>query len=165
MVPAHGPADAGRIPRRSSQYPRPSTVSRSTDLQEVLQDALERILTAIKIESGGVYLLQEESQTLTLAACAGISPDLVRAIDNLAVGEGFFLARQRLAVVGVSRDPKDFTRRLFDELSQRGYDLVPVNPHAQDIAGRPCYGRLQDIPAPVDGALIMTHQGMFAAPP
>ena len=37
-----------------------------------------------------------------------------------------FLGLKRLAVVGVSRDPRDFTRTLFRELQGRGY-------HAEDI--------------------------------
>ena len=68
-----------------------------------------------------------------------------------------FLAQQRLAVVGVSRDPKDFSRCLFRELKKRGYDLVPVNPTGGEIEGLPCAARVQDIRPPVDGALLMTR--------
>lgn len=67
-----------------------------------------------------------------------------------------FLAQKRLAVVGVSREPKDFTRGLFQELINRNYDVVPVNPQATEIDGRPCVVRVQDITPPVDGALILT---------
>ena len=44
-----------------------------------------------------------------------------------------FLGRKRLALVGVSRDPKDFTRALFGELSRREYDVVPVNPEVIEV--------------------------------
>ncbi len=67
-----------------------------------------------------------------------------------------FLAQKRLAVVGVSRNPQDFTRILFDELRTRGYDLVPVNASASEIAGLRCYAHVQDISPPVDGALLFT---------
>jgi len=36
-----------------------------------------------------------------------------------------FLALKRIAMVGVSRDPKDFSRHLFREMYSRGYDMVP----------------------------------------
>ncbi len=72
-----------------------------------------------------------------------------------AVVEGF-LASKRLAVVGVSRDPRDFSRRLFRALKERDYEVVPVNPWGGEIEGEPCVGRLQDVRPPVDGALLMT---------
>jgi predicted CoA-binding protein len=68
-----------------------------------------------------------------------------------------FLARKRLAVVGVSRDPRDFSRGLFREMLRRGYDLVPVNPAGGTIEGLTCARRVQDIAPPVDGALVMTR--------
>jgi predicted CoA-binding protein len=67
-----------------------------------------------------------------------------------------FLSQKRLAVVGVSREPGDFTRSLFRELCRRGYDTVPVNPNVKEVEGRTCYARVQDIAPPVDGALLMT---------
>jgi predicted CoA-binding protein len=67
-----------------------------------------------------------------------------------------FLRQKRLAVVGVSRNEKDFTRILFREFIRRGYDAVPVNPASEAIDGRPCFHRVQDIVPAVDGALILT---------
>ena len=67
-----------------------------------------------------------------------------------------FLAQKRVAVVGVSRDPRDFSRRLLRDLIERGYDAVPVNPHAEEVEGRLCFARIQDITPPVQAALVMT---------
>lgn len=67
-----------------------------------------------------------------------------------------FLAQKRIAMVGVSRDPKDFSVMLFQELSRRGYDVVPVNPGASEILGRPCFARVSEIQPPVDAVLLMT---------
>jgi hypothetical protein len=69
---------------------------------------------------------------------------------------GDFLACRRLAVVGVSRDPTDFTRALFRELKSRHYDVVPVNPLGGELEGDRCYARVQDIAPPVEGALLLT---------
>ena len=68
-----------------------------------------------------------------------------------------FLGRKRLAVVGVSRNPKDFTRSLFQELRRREYDVVPVNPDAVEVDGLRCYAHVDEIQPPVDGALLMTN--------
>ena len=67
-----------------------------------------------------------------------------------------FLSRKRMAVVGVSRSPKDFTRSLFREFVRRGYDVVPVNPGVCQLEGRPCYTRLSDVDPPVEAALLLT---------
>lgn len=71
---------------------------------------------------------------------------------------GSFLALHRLAVVGVSRRANDFTRVLFRELRQRGYDLVPVNPALTEVEvdGIPCVARIADVSPPVEGALLLT---------
>lgn len=67
-----------------------------------------------------------------------------------------FLGLKRLAVVGVSRKPQDFSRALFREFLARGYQVVPVHPDAPDIEGQRCFARLQDIQPPVEGALFLT---------
>jgi predicted CoA-binding protein len=73
---------------------------------------------------------------------------------------GSFLALRRLAVIGVSRRADDFTRVLFRELRQRGYDLVPVNPAlaemAAEVDGIPCAAEIGDVSPPVEGALLLT---------
>jgi hypothetical protein len=67
-----------------------------------------------------------------------------------------FLAQKRLAIVGISREPKSLSVMLFEELRRRGYDVVAVNPHTPNVLGRPCFARLQDIKPPVAAALLMT---------
>jgi predicted CoA-binding protein len=74
---------------------------------------------------------------------------------SLAVVEDF-LAQKRIAVVGVSHDPEDFSVKLFDEFLRRGYDVVPVTPNAAAVCGRPAFSRMQDVQPPVDAALLMT---------
>ena len=68
-----------------------------------------------------------------------------------------FLAQKRIAFVGISRNPRDFSSSLFDELYRRGYDVVPVNPQATEIRGRRCFASVKEIQPPVDGALLMTN--------
>jgi hypothetical protein len=67
-----------------------------------------------------------------------------------------FLALKRIAMVGVSRDPKDFSRHLFREMCSRGYDMVPVNWMATEIDGRESFQCLQAVRPSVEGVLIMT---------
>jgi len=71
-----------------------------------------------------------------------------------------FLAQKRIAMVGVSREPKEFSGMLFEELSKRGYDMVPVNPKATEVLGRRCFGRVQEVQPPVDAAILMTSSAV-----
>jgi len=73
-----------------------------------------------------------------------------------------FLGVRRLAVIGVSRHAKDFTRSLFRELQKRGYELVPVNPEAAEIEGIPAVKNVKDA-GPVDGALLLTKPAVTDA--
>jgi len=73
-----------------------------------------------------------------------------------------FLALKRLAVVGVSRDPKHFSYLLWQELRQRRYEAIPVNPNTAELDGQRCYARVQDIEPPVEGALVMTPSSATA---
>ncbi|HKW26037.1 MAG TPA: CoA-binding protein [Terriglobales bacterium] len=68
-----------------------------------------------------------------------------------------FLAQRRIALVGLSRDPKDFSRVVFREMSRRGYDVVPVNPAAGELENRRCFAHLQEVDPPIEAALIMTQ--------
>ncbi len=67
-----------------------------------------------------------------------------------------FLTVKRFAVVGVSRNEKDFSRYLLRELLARGYDAVPVNPALSEAEGRRAYACVSEIDPPVDAALFLT---------
>ena len=67
-----------------------------------------------------------------------------------------FLAQKRFAFVGVSRQPRDFSRMLFREFQKRQFQPVPVHPQASEIEGVKCFARVADIEPPVDSVLLMT---------
>jgi predicted CoA-binding protein len=67
-----------------------------------------------------------------------------------------FLAQKRFAFIGVSRQPKDFSRSLFREFLGRGYEPVPVHPESPEIEGLPSFAKLADIQPPIDAVFLMT---------
>jgi predicted CoA-binding protein len=73
-----------------------------------------------------------------------------------------FLSCRRIAIVGVSHNSRDFSRMLMRAFRERNFDVVPVNPNTPEIEGAPCYSRVQDIPRPVDAALLMTSAALNA---
>jgi len=66
-----------------------------------------------------------------------------------------FLDCRRVAMFGVSRKANDYSRLVFQEFRQRGYDVAPVNPGATEIDGIPCYASLQAVAPPVEAALLL----------
>ena len=68
-----------------------------------------------------------------------------------------FLAHKRVAVTGVSREPKDHgSNVVYRRLRERGYDVFAVNPNADEVEGDPCYRDLQSIPDGVEAVIIGT---------
>lgn len=67
-----------------------------------------------------------------------------------------FLAPRKMAVVGVSRNIKKFGGAVFKELKEKGYELYPVNPNAEEIQEIKCYKTVNDLPDDVAHILILT---------
>ncbi len=74
-----------------------------------------------------------------------------------------FLAQKRIAIVGVSRTPSDYSRSLFTEMARRGYDVLPVNPNLTELDGRRCYAFISEIQPPPDAALLLTTPALTTA--
>jgi predicted CoA-binding protein len=69
-----------------------------------------------------------------------------------------FLASKRVAVTGVSRQPKDHGSNIvYKRLRERGYEVFAVNPNADEVEGDPCYHGLRSIPGGVDAVVIATR--------
>jgi predicted CoA-binding protein len=74
-----------------------------------------------------------------------------------------FLESQPIALVGVSRNPKKFGHAAFKELKEKGMNIVPVNPEADQILGEKVYRNVSVLPSEVRGIIIMTKKENTAA--
>ena len=61
---------------------------------------------------------------------------------------------ERIAVVGMSRDPMKPARRVPSYLAAMGGEIIPVNPFAGRMLGRAARKTLEDVVEPVDMVLI-----------
>ncbi|MBO0847027.1 MAG: CoA-binding protein [Nocardioides sp.] len=69
-----------------------------------------------------------------------------------------FLANERIAVTGVSRNPKGHGANVvYQRLKDRGYDVVAINPNADRVEGDPCYSDLKSVPGHVQAVVIGTR--------
>ena len=67
-----------------------------------------------------------------------------------------FLGQGRMAMIGVSRNPKHYSRMVFKALRQQGYEVVPVNPEAGEIDGERCYAKIGEVDPQIYTVLILT---------
>jgi len=106
-----------------------AVTSRSLHMQEVLSTALDKTLQVTGFEAGGIYLLKEADQVLTIGASEGLSQQLVAEIDHLKVGEGFsgriVQSGEAVVVADVSADPR-LTSKLIQEGGFHALAVVPL---------------------------------------
>jgi predicted CoA-binding protein len=68
-----------------------------------------------------------------------------------------FLAQHRIAITGVSRTPQDHGANVvYKRLRERGYEVLPINPNADEVEGDPAFHDLKSVPGDVDGVVIAT---------
>lgn len=66
-----------------------------------------------------------------------------------------FLAQRSLALIGMSRGGKKFGNSIYQELSAKGYRVLPVHPTAEAIGGARCYPSLRALPEAVGGVVVV----------
>ena len=77
---------------------------------------------------------------------------------KLAEAATEFLASKRIAVTGVSRNPQGHgSNAVIERLIERGYDAIPINPNATELAGVAAYPSLSAVPGGVDAVVIGTR--------
>ena len=74
-----------------------------------------------------------------------------------------FLASEPIALAGASRNPKKFGYAAFKELKQKGMNIIPVNPSAEEIMGSKVYNDIGSLPADVGGIIVMTAKDKSAS--
>jgi predicted CoA-binding protein len=74
-----------------------------------------------------------------------------------------FIGSQPIALVGVSRNPKKFGYSAYKELKEKGMNIVPVNPEADEIMGEKSYRNVSSLPSDVKGIIVFTKKDQTAS--
>jgi predicted CoA-binding protein len=61
-----------------------------------------------------------------------------------------FYELKNIAVVGMSKNPEKAAHYVPKYLIEKEYNIIPVNPTADEILGKKCYTKLSDIPEQID---------------
>jgi len=67
-----------------------------------------------------------------------------------------FLEPKKMAIAGVSSNPKKFGYVIFKELREKGFDICPVNPKLETLDGIKCYKSVSAIPDDYEKLFIAT---------
>ncbi len=84
--------------------------TRSLELEQILNDALDKVLEVTDLEAGLIFFLDPPSQELTLVAYRGMSDESVTDLGRLRLGEGFCgrvaQSGELMVVQDSSKDPR-----------------------------------------------------------
>jgi len=87
--------------------------SRTLNLDEIMNSALNKLLEMTSVDSGDVYLLDKKSGELILKGQKGISPEIVASIGRLKIGEGIagvaVLRRDLIVINDIDMAPTSMT--------------------------------------------------------
>jgi hypothetical protein len=66
-----------------------------------------------------------------------------------------FLAEKTLAIAGVSRSGKGFGNSALKDLTDKGYEVLPVHPEAEEVGGVRCSPTIAELPKEVGGLILV----------
>lgn len=114
----------------NSLYVIAATVSRSLNLEEVLDTALDEVLAVLKAQGGIIYLFDESRQAYFPSVHCGISQDVLREVTGFKAGEGLSgqVAKSGEAIVvsDITSDPRNISPSSIRD-KWRSYAGVPIN--------------------------------------
>ncbi len=107
-----------------------ATASRSLDQDEVLRTALVQSLQVMDVEIGGLWLIDQASGDLRLAAAAGMSEAMQQEVSTLNMGEGFTGGAARsgetVVLADISQMPAEGVRSVAIREGVRSLAVVPI---------------------------------------
>jgi len=107
-----------------------NTVSESLELSHVLSRATDNVVDVMQADVVLIFLLDEETGELSLAAHRGTAEELAQGVDRLKLGEGFngsvAQSGQPLYVEDASQDPR-LTREVVSKFRLRSTLIVPLS--------------------------------------
>ena len=104
-------------------------VTESLDLQQILTASLDKVLEVMGMETGLIFLVDNQAQELALVAHRGVSEETAAEVDRLQLGEGFCgrvaLSGEPMVITDSSQDSR-LTRLAVREEGLRSQAIVPL---------------------------------------
>lgn len=101
----------------------------ASGLSDALADVLLEVVKLTGLPSALIYLYDEASRKLRVAASTGMSAEFVAAVDHIQLGEGFsgrvFLTGEPITTEKVSEDSR-LSRSIVRAMSLQSYACIPL---------------------------------------
>ena len=101
----------------------------ASGLSEALDDVLLEVVKLTGLPSALIYLYDDASHKLRVAASTGMTTEFVTAVDNIQLGEGFsgrvFLSGEPITTENVSEDWR-LSRSIVKAMSLQSYACIPL---------------------------------------
>ena len=65
-----------------------------------------------------------------------------------------FLDQKNIVVAGVSRSGKNIGNSIYNELKKKNYNVVQLNPNADEIMGEKCFKSFEELPKDISAAVL-----------
>ena len=106
-----------------------SVINRPLPLQEMMDRVVETVIKVVEADAGGIRLLDQATGELVIVSCRGLSPEYVRQVDRLRLGEGIVgrvaQSGEPLVVEDMAHDPRVTTMAAAME-GFRTFAVVPL---------------------------------------
>ncbi|MFQ6059551.1 MAG: GAF domain-containing protein, partial [Anaerolineae bacterium] len=102
--------------------------AQSLDLDEILNDSLDKTLEVLGVEAGGILLMEPDGETMTLRVHRGLSEEFAEAVRHIKLGEGISgqaAAQQKPVVLDVAEYPSE---RLAPFIVKEGFQTIASTP-------------------------------------
>ena len=146
--------------RLSVLYAITRATSQSLNLEETLQNAMLATVEALEVEKGGIYLFDDDGESLVLHAHYGHSDEIIRRIQRLNPGEGISgqaIAEKQPVVLDSAEHP---TERFAQFIRQQVRTLVSVPLWASgQVVGAFTLGTIRAHAFPVEERDLLTAIG------
>lgn len=109
-------------------------VTESLELEQILNDALDKVLEVTDLEAGLIFFIDQPARELVLTAHRGMSEESLTELNRLQLGEGFCgrvaQSGEMMVIPDSSRDPR-LTRLAVQREGLRGQIVVPLKSKGQ----------------------------------
>jgi len=112
-----------------------AVVNQPLQLQEIMDQAIAKVVAVMETEAGGIRLLDRETGRLPIVSSQGLSPDFIQAVSHRRVGEGIVgevaESGKPQVVKKMSHDPRVLSRVALEKEGFNTFAVVPLR--AKDI--------------------------------
>ena len=111
-------------------YSVANVINQPLSLQEIMDQAIVKVIEVMETEAGGIRLLNQETGELPIASSQGLTPEHIQEVHCRKIGEGIVgevaLTGKPQVVKNVSRDPRVISRAVLEEGNFNTFVVVPL---------------------------------------